>query len=133
MSALTRRGTVCADAVIFDIERCAGCDGHCAIRLGRMPTWPLPGGVDAPNGAKITLSAAASRLVGETALLFGVPVLCVAMVAFAVETAWPVAVAFVGGVLAALLTRRLLPGEPRTSLTVGPPGETPAARAPEDC
>lgn len=138
MSALTRQGVVGADSVVFDVERCAGCDGRCAIRLGKRLSWPLSGSVDAPRDAKITLSASASRLVGETLLLFGLPVLCVAVAAFAVETAGPVAVAFAGGVLAALLIRRLLLGEPRTSLTVGESGsgdsgETPAARVPEDC
>lgn len=138
MSALTRRGTVYADAVVFDAERCPGCDGRCAVRFGRKPLWPLPGEVDAPSGTEVALSASASRLVGETVLLFGVPVVCVAIVAFAVETAtqaaWPVAAALVGSVLAALLTRRLLLREPRTSLTVGPPQAREApARAPGEC
>lgn len=138
MSALTRRGTVYADAVVFDAERCPGCDGRCAVRFGKKSLWPLPGEIDAPSGTEVSLSASTSRLVGETVLLFGVPIACVAVVAFAAETAaqavWPVAAAFAGSVLAALLTRRFLLREPRTSLTVGPPqaGEAPA-RAPGDC
>lgn len=126
MNALTRRGTVRTGTVVFDAERCPGCEGHCAVRLGRMPCWPLPGGVDVPSGAQITLSASASRLLGETLLLFGTPVFCVAVVAFAVDTAaqavWPLTFALAGSVVAALLIRRLLMREPRTSLTVAGAG-----------
>ena len=136
MTALTCTGTAGEGVVVFAPEPCSGCSGSCGARLGNAPLWPLPRHIDAPRGAAISLSTSASRLAGETLLLFGTPVACVAATAFAVEAAasaiWPVALALLGSTLATLLARRLLMRAPPASLIVRerhPPQRTHA----DDC
>ena len=76
MTLLTRQGVVARGAegelgVVFEGERCAGCNGHCGLRLGRTRPLPL---CKANIGTPVEVVASALGFVRQAAVVFGLPV-----------------------------------------------------------
>lgn len=125
MTLLTRQGVVARDGegelgVVFEGERCAGCSGHCGLRLGRTRPLPL---CTANIGTPVQVVASALGFVRHAAVVFGLPVAAGVGLALVAEwrgwhELWSVAAIAVG--LALPFVARLL--RPPQPLRVTPQG-----------
>ena len=109
---LTRAGTVrrvgvdCT--VVFQHERCPGCEGRCGLTIGAAA--PLALDTDLPEGAAVEVAASTRALSLRALRVFGWPLSAVVIAALVVEPStandWLVAAVLVVTVLATVLAVR---------------------------
>ena len=103
---LTRTGTVRrigADCtVVFQRERCPGCEGRCGLAIGAADELALD--TDLPEGAAVEVAASTRALSRRAILVFGWPLSAVVIAALVAEPSaandWLVAAILVVTVLA---------------------------------
>lgn len=107
------RSAASGRAVVFDRERCPGCDGRCALQLGGTPRLALD--IDLPDGTPVEVAASAPPLARRALAVFGIPL--ATTIAAAVIANWPawgdwlVPAALLGSALAMIVGRFALAGK----------------------